>query len=71
MTLLVGDEVAPVRLSPELPALEPIRVDGKFFFAGEQKHFVKGVTYGPFATGHHGAPFPDRDTVDADFAQMR
>ena len=37
------------------PVTGPIRVHGKFFFAGDAKHFVKGVTYGPFATGTHGA----------------
>ena len=31
------------------PVAGPIRVHGKFFFAGETKYFVKGVTYGPFA----------------------
>src|SRR5947208_2780355 len=39
-------------------AAEPtgaIRVQGKFFFAGGTKHFVKGVTYGPFAIRWHGA----------------
>jgi glycosyltransferase involved in cell wall biosynthesis len=48
----------------------PVRVHGKFFFVGETKHFVKGVTYGPFPTGRHGAPFPERAMVDADFALM-
>jgi glycosyltransferase involved in cell wall biosynthesis len=71
--MVVGDEVvAPVRLSPPAGAAapEPIRVCGKFFFAGEKKHFIKGVTYGPFSIGIHGAPFPERDRVEADFAQM-
>ena len=31
----------------------PLRVQGKFFFAGADKHFIKGVTYGPFAKGDH------------------
>ena len=30
---------------------QPVRVQGKFFFVGEEKYFVKGVTYGPFALG--------------------
>src|SRR5205823_10420329 len=49
----------------------PIRVHGKFFFAGESKHFVKGVTYGPFALGSHGAQFPERAVVERDFTLMR
>src|SRR5439155_18455834 len=47
-----------------------IRVHGKFFFAGEHKHFIKGVTYGPFAPGSHGAQFPEPAMVDTDFALM-
>ncbi|HZT89329.1 MAG TPA: glycosyltransferase [Stellaceae bacterium] len=57
---------------PPLPMRPPeMRVHGKFFFAGETKHFVRGVTYGPFAVASHGAPFPEREMVDTDFALMR
>ena len=32
---------------------------GKFFFAGDEKFFVKGVTYGPVRpSGSHGSPVP-------------
>jgi glycosyltransferase involved in cell wall biosynthesis len=48
----------------------PVRVQGKFFFFGEKKHFIKGVTYGPFPEGSHGAPFPERALVDTDFTLM-
>ena len=51
-------------------ALAPIRVQGKFFFAGDRKFYAKGVTYGPFAPGSHGGPFPERDVVARDFAMM-
>ena len=54
---------------PEAGA-EPIRVSGKFFFAGAAKHFVKGVTYGPFAVGSHGAQFPESPLAARDFALM-
>jgi O-antigen biosynthesis protein len=47
-----------------------IRVHGKFFFLGETKFFVKGVTYGPFGPGSHGAQFPERDIVRRDFRLM-
>src|ERR1043166_2026552 len=56
--------------APKEPA-GSIRVHGKFFFAGEAKHFVKGVTYGPFGIGSHGAQFPEREIVERDFALMR
>ena len=52
------DEVAARPLPTEGSCIDPpdrIRVHGKFFFAGSEKHFVKGVTYGPFAPGTHGA----------------
>jgi len=48
----------------------PIRVHGKFFFAGEEKFFIKGATYGPFAVGTHDAQFPEKDVVARDFALM-
>src|SRR5438552_6841622 len=47
------------------------RVAGKFFFHKGEKVFVRGVTYGPFATGSHGSPFPERDQVARDFVAMR
>jgi glycosyltransferase involved in cell wall biosynthesis len=74
MTTVEIDEVV-TRLSPtETLCVDPpdrIRVHGKFFFAGNQKHFVKGVTYGPFAQGSHGSQFPEAAMVDKDFALMR
>jgi cellulose synthase/poly-beta-1,6-N-acetylglucosamine synthase-like glycosyltransferase len=47
------------------------RSHGKFFFIGEKKFFVKGVTYGPFSPSRSGLPFPDAPTVRRDFALMR
>ena len=48
-----------------------IRTLAKFFFEGDRKFFVKGVTCGPFkpdAEGHYlGTP----DKVDVDLALMR
>ena len=59
----------PAASEPVIPAGR-IRVQGKFFFAGEAKYFVKGVTYGPFAIGSHGAQFPEGAIVERDFALM-
>jgi hypothetical protein len=73
MTTVEIDEVA-TRPSPTEACVDPsdrIRVHGKFFFAENQKHFVKGVTYGPFAQGSHGSQFPEPATVHKDFALMR
>ncbi|CAA9420174.1 GT2_Glycos_transf_2 / GT2_Glyco_tranf_2_3 / GH2 / GT27 / GT2_Glyco_tranf_2_2 [uncultured Leptolyngbya sp.] len=44
-----------------------VKVQGKFFFLGEKKFFLKGVSYGPFSPATHGAPFPERQVVEKDF----
>jgi GT2 family glycosyltransferase len=49
---------------------KPVTAKGKFFFVGEEKFFIKGVSYGPFCSGSHGAPFPERPIVEKDFALM-
>lgn len=49
---------------------EAVTVKGKFFFLGDQKFFLKGVSYGPFSTGTHGEPFPEKPVVEKDFAMM-
>ena len=43
---------------------------GKFLYAGEQKLWVRGVTYGTFRPSADGALFPSPATVRRDFAQM-
>jgi glycosyltransferase involved in cell wall biosynthesis len=71
MTLVETQEVE-TRLPPaaKLGLSGPVRVQGKFFFVGNNKHFIKGVTYGPFPTGSHGAQFPEYAVVETDFALM-
>ena len=73
MSLAIEDAVAETPAAPS-PSGGAIRVDGKFFRAGltsdAPKHFIKGVTYGPFAPGSHGAQFPELDRVERDFALM-
>jgi GT2 family glycosyltransferase len=48
-----------------------VRVDGKFFRLGEDKFFVKGVAYGPFAPNAQGHPFPMPEPAGRDFDQIR
>jgi GT2 family glycosyltransferase len=43
---------------------------GKFLWLGEEKFYVRGVTYGTFARDEAGDQFPARDTVERDFAAM-
>src|SRR5437016_6150431 len=52
------------------PSTNRVRRDGKFFRLGEEKFYVKGVTYGPFERNTEGEPLPERKQIRADFAQM-
>src|SRR5437899_6688467 len=45
-------------------------VHGKFIFFGEQKLYLRAVTYGTFRPDSHGNEFPSRPTIARDFAQM-
>src|SRR5689334_20940775 len=47
-----------------------VTVKGKFLYAGGQKFYIKGTTYGTFAPRQDGYQFPDKDTVSKDFALM-
>src|SRR5947207_4578580 len=47
-----------------------VRRDGKFFRLGDEKFYVKGVTYGPFAQNSDGELLPSRDQTRADFEQI-
>ena len=51
--------------------LEPIKVRAKFFFEGEKKWFIKGVTYGPFAPDAQGDFVGDPEKARRDFALMQ
>jgi len=50
---------------------DPIRAVAKFFFEGERKFFVKGVTYGPFKPDALGDYLGTRDQATRDLAQIR
>jgi GT2 family glycosyltransferase len=59
---LYGSRCDPVKLS------EKVTLNGRFFFANNEKIFLKGVTYGPFSPSRQGVPFPEPARVDLDFA---
>jgi len=54
------------------PALDgvPVTVGGKFFFVGDHKLYVRGVSYGPFGASDHGFPFPSESVLETDFRLM-
>jgi glycosyltransferase involved in cell wall biosynthesis len=45
-----------------------LEVRGKFFFAGDEKIPLRGVTYGPFAPDAAGYRYPAPDVVERDLA---
>lgn len=47
-----------------------MRVDGKFFAAGNDRFHLRGVTYGTFAPREDHALFPPREVVKRDFAAI-
>jgi GT2 family glycosyltransferase len=46
------------------------KVRGKFLFIGDEKYFVKGVTYGPFRMNSAGCEYHTPNAVERDFALM-
>lgn len=55
-----------------LPVVEGVRpkVHGKFIFVGDEKFYIRGVTYGPFHPDEDGCEYHDQETVEKDFMQM-
>ncbi len=65
------------RPAPELSVVQPALLraqrpvaKGKFLFVGEDKFWVKGVTYGTFRPLADGTQFPEKEVVERDFAMM-
>ena len=55
------------RPAPSLRTLPRPQVRGKFLFVGEEKLYVRGVTYGPFRPSQDGAEYPNPARVAQDF----
>jgi len=62
----------PEPLSPSLATLTAARprARGKFLFAGDEKLYLRGVTYGTFRPRADGHQLPETPVVASDFAQM-
>src|SRR5437667_5152695 len=59
---IVRSRLATTFLRPE--------VRGKFIFIGDDKFFVRGVTYGAFRPDADGREYHDSALIESDFAQM-
>jgi GT2 family glycosyltransferase len=46
------------------------RVAGKFIFVGDEKFYIRGVTYGPFRPDESGCEYHNPEIVEKDFALM-
>jgi beta-galactosidase/beta-glucuronidase len=62
-----------------MPVLVPAResapsaavsASGKFLWAGQEKFYARGVTYGTFRPGANGDAFPSPRMVEQDFSRM-
>ncbi|NNL67884.1 MAG: glycosyltransferase [Myxococcales bacterium] len=51
--------------------MERVRSRGMFFFEGESKFWLRGVSYGPFRPRAGGEPLPDEAQLERDFALLR
>ena len=47
-----------------------MNVKGKFLYCGEEKFYIKGVTYGTFSPDDNNCQFPDVATIEKDFTMM-
>jgi GT2 family glycosyltransferase len=61
---------APMPSVTSAPPFPRVRVEGKFFMAGGEKLYLKGVTYGPFPPGADGTQFPTDERIRQDFVLM-
>jgi O-antigen biosynthesis protein len=65
----LGHGTAPIGTAP---VLSPhVSLDGKFFRLGDEKFWVKGVTYGPFEPQANGVALPVQHQLEADLRQIR
>lgn len=51
-------------------ALARPRVEGKFLFVGDEKFYIRGVTYGPFKSDADGSEYSTPQVVEQDFRKI-
>jgi GT2 family glycosyltransferase len=62
---------APAPASPRIETSLRPRAKGKFLFLGDEKFYVRGVTYGAFPLNSNGYQFPEPASVEMDLALMQ
>jgi glycosyltransferase involved in cell wall biosynthesis len=63
-------ELYPVNTNKSLTNYPKVNVKGKFLHRGDEKFFIKGVTYGTFRPQEDGSQFPSEAVADKDFGMM-
>ncbi len=66
---ITKSEVAEERIATEDFSFRP-RVAGKFLYAGGNKLWVRGVTYGTFRPNGNGTDYPKPEVIERDFARI-
>jgi len=72
LTKLTSTAVAIPALPPTCespPSLSRVSARGKFLWAGSEKFYIHGVTYGPFHPNPDDNCYPSAQIVESDFAQ--
>src|SRR5437667_5478134 len=66
----ITPDITGASLPTGVPTLVRPRARGKFIFTGDEKFYVRGVTYGAFHPDASGREYHDLDVIERDFAQM-
>ncbi|WP_051261823.1 glycosyltransferase [Desulfovibrio inopinatus] len=56
---------------PRFEKHKRVRVSGRFLFLGNEKFFIRGVTYGPFPPDVTDDFFPSSEVIERDFQNLR
>ena len=67
----ITPDITGASLPTGVPTLVRPRARGKFIFAGDEKFYVRGVSYGAFHPDASGREYHDLDVIERDFAQMQ
>lgn len=67
-TIVVGDKI--ITANQYAVSRRPV-AKGKFIYLGDDKLYVRGVTYGPFCPDVNGCEYKNPQILESDFFQMR
>lgn len=67
--LIERPHVEQVKMASMVLDMRPT-VNGKFVFIGDEKFYIRGITYGPFRPDEKGCEYHHPALVERDFAQM-